>query len=51
MSVGRYSLVMFPLFILLATVKNETVRYAWMFASTLFLALDIILFVNNYWAG
>lgn len=51
MSVGRYSLVMFPLFILLATVKNETARYAWILTSTLFLALDIILFVNNYWAG
>lgn len=51
MSVGRYSLVMFPLFILLASIKNKTVQFAWIFASTLFLALDIILFVNNYWAG
>lgn len=51
MSVGRYSMVMFPLFILLATVKNKNFQYAWIFASTLFLALDIMLFVNNYWAG
>lgn len=51
MSVGRYSLVMFPLFILLASIKNETFRLGWIFTSTLFLALDIMLFVNNYWAG
>ena len=51
MSVGRYSLVMFPLFILLAGVKDQTVRAGWMLLSTLFLALDIILYVNNYWAG
>jgi len=51
MSVGRYSLVMFPLFILLASVKNKTAQLGWIFASTLFLALDIMLFVNNYWAG
>jgi len=51
MSVGRYSLVMFPLFILLAGVKDKTLKAGWMLASTLFLALDIVLFVNNYWAG
>jgi len=51
MSVGRYSLVMFPLFILLAGTKDRTVRAGWMLLSTLFLALDIILFVNDYWAG
>lgn len=51
MSVGRYSLVMFPLFILLAKIKNKTVQMGWILLSTLFLALDIILWVNNYWAG
>jgi len=51
MSIGRYSLVLFPMFILLATVKNKNFQYAWIFASTLFLAMDIMLFVNNYWAG
>lgn len=51
MSVGRYSLVMFPLFILLATIKNKTIQMGWILASTLFFAMDIILFVNNYWAG
>lgn len=41
MSIGRYSLVLFPMFILLATVKNKNFQYAWIFASTLFLAMDI----------
>jgi Gpi18-like mannosyltransferase len=51
MSIGRYSLVLFPLFILLASVKNESFRIGWLFASTLFLAQGIILFVSNSWAG
>ncbi|MFA7318998.1 MAG: hypothetical protein WC022_00130 [Parcubacteria group bacterium] len=51
MSIGRYSLVLFPVFILLAKVKNKTFQQVWIFSSILFLALDIILFVNNYWAG
>ncbi len=51
MSVGRYSLVMFPLFILLAKIKDRNLQLGWILLSTLFFALDIILWVNNYWAG
>ncbi len=51
MSMGRYSLVLFPLFILLATIKNRTVLQGWIFGSALLLAMDIVLWVNNYWAG
>jgi Gpi18-like mannosyltransferase len=51
MSVGRYSLVMFPLFILLASIKNKNFRFGWVLFSSLFFALDIVLWVNNYWAG
>jgi hypothetical protein len=51
MSIGRYSLVLFPLFILLAKIKNKTILQGWIFTSALFLAMDIILWVNNYWAG
>lgn len=51
MSIGRYSLVLFPVFILLAKIKNKTFQQTWIFTSALFLALDIILLVNNYWAG
>jgi hypothetical protein len=51
MSIGRYSLVMFPVFIALARIRQPLFRPIWLFASTLFLALDILLFINNYWAG
>lgn len=51
MSMGRYLLILFPLFILLASVKNKLFQQAWMMASIMFLALDIILWVNQYWAG
>ena len=51
MSIGRYSLALFPLFILLAKIKNKMILQSWILLSTLFLALDIILWVNNYWAG
>ncbi len=51
MSIGRYSLVLFPIYILLAKIKNKTFQQVWIGTSILFFALDIILFVNNYWAG
>ena len=51
MSMGRYILVLFPIYILLASIKNQCLRQALVFISILFLALYTILFVNNYWAG
>jgi hypothetical protein len=51
MSIGRYILVLFPLYIVLASIKNRTARYAWIFASLLLLGMYTTLFVNNYWAG
>lgn len=51
MSIGRYILVLFPVYILLASVKNQYLQRAWIFISTLLLAMYTILFVNNYWAG
>jgi Gpi18-like mannosyltransferase len=51
MSIGRYSLVLFPVFILLASIKDKTFQQVWIFSSSLFLAMDIILWTNNYWAG
>lgn len=52
-SVNRYTLVIFPIFIYLAIIseKNKTFNYLWLMGSTLFLALNIILFVNWHWAG
>lgn len=51
MSIGRYILVLFPIYILLASTKNQYFQQAWAFISILFFALYTILFVNNYWAG
>lgn len=51
MSIGRYILVLFPIYILLASIKNQYLQQALTFTSILLLALYTILFVNNYWAG
>ena len=51
MSVGRYILVLFPIYILLASIKNQYLRQTWIFISTLLLTMYTILFVSNYWAG
>lgn len=51
MSIGRYILVLFPIFILLATYRHRLIVQGWMLLSGLLLALNILLFVNNYWAG
>ena len=51
MSIGRYILALFPMYILLASIKNKDLKQAWSFISVLLLAMYIILFVNNYWAG
>ncbi|MFA6392413.1 MAG: mannosyltransferase family protein [Patescibacteria group bacterium] len=51
MGIGRFILVLFPLFILPATFKNEMSRYVWISISSGMLALYTLLFVNNYWAG
>ena len=51
MSIGRYILALFPIYILLASIKDQHLKQGWIFVSTLFLAMYIILFVNNYWAG
>ena len=51
MSIGRYILVLFPMYIFVASLSSAYIRYVWMFISVLLFALITILFVNNYWAG
>ncbi len=51
MSINRFVLVLFPMYILIALIKNQYLKQAWAFFSILFLAMYIILFVNNYWSG
>jgi hypothetical protein len=51
MSIGRYVLVLFPMYIALATLKDHAVKRGYTTASVLLLAMNIALFVNWYWAG
>lgn len=51
MSIGRYLLVLFPMYIIGASLRNDVAKYAWVLVSGLLLALNTILFVNWYWAG
>lgn len=51
MSIGRYLLVLFPMYIAIATIKNEYVRWGWLLFSGLLLALYTVLFVHGHWAG
>ena len=51
MSIGRYILVLFPIYIVGAMIKNDMIRYVWILVSTMLMALNTYLFVNWYWAG
>ncbi len=51
MSVSRFSLILFPIFILIASVKNQRFQFGWNLISILLLAIYTTFFVNNYWAG
>lgn len=51
MSIGRYILVLFPIYVIGASLKNETVKYGWIIVSAMLMALNTYLFVNWYWAG
>ena len=48
---ARYSMVLFPIHLIGAGIGSPVGRGAWLFGSVLLLALDIICFVNHYWAG
>lgn len=50
-SMNRYVAVLFPAFILLGRIQNETVRDVIALAFTAGLALTTFLFVQAYWAG
>lgn len=51
MSIGRYILVLFPMYIVFASIKNEYIRWGWLLLSALLFALYTILFVHGHWAG
>ena len=51
MSIGRYIVVLFPMYIALATIRNQHFKNIYILGSVLLLALNVALFVNWYWAG
>lgn len=51
MSIGRFVLILFPIYILLASVKSREFKFGWQLLSILMLAVYTMLFVNDYWAG
>ncbi|MFA6511936.1 MAG: mannosyltransferase family protein [Patescibacteria group bacterium] len=51
LSIGRFVLVLFPIFIAVAMIHNAYIKLGIAFASILLLALYTLLFVNGYWAG
>jgi hypothetical protein len=50
LGLARYALVLFPIHLIGAGIRSTVARSAWLFGSTLLLALNIICFVNHYWA-
>ncbi len=51
MSITRFTQILFPIFILIASIRNSEFQYSWRLISILLLAIFTTLFVNNYWAG
>ncbi len=47
-AIYRYGLVIFPVFIILAMIKNETYYQLWMYFSLILLGLLTVMFINGY---
>lgn len=48
-AIHRYGLVIFPVFILLSLIKNETYYQLWIYFSLTLLGLLTVMFINSYW--
>ena len=51
LGISRYAMVLFPIYLIAGSVRSFVGRMAWWLGSALLLALNIIRFVNHYWAG
>lgn len=51
LGIPRYSMVLFPMYLIAASLPSPVHRGAWLFGSALFLALDIIRFTHHYWVS
>ena len=50
LGIGRYAMMLFPIYLIAAGIRSSVVKNAWLFASTLLLSMNIICFINHYWA-
>jgi hypothetical protein len=50
-AIHRYGLIIFPIFILLALIKNETYLQIWMYFSLTMLGFLTVLYINSYWVS
>lgn len=48
-AIHRYTLVIFPIFIALSTLKNPIFKFSWLIFSLTFLGLLSVMFINAYW--
>nr|NJM03034.1 hypothetical protein [Desulfobacula sp.] len=51
LAVTRYSMMLFPIYLMAASMGSVLGRGAWMLTSVLLLAMNIIAFLNHYWVG
>ncbi len=51
LAVARYSMMLFPIYLMAASMGSFIGRGAWLLTSVLLLALNIIGFLNHYWVG
>ncbi len=51
LAISRYSMVLFPIYFIGASIRSPVIRGAWFLTSTLLLALDTIRFMNHYWTS
>lgn len=51
MSIGRYVLTLFPVFILGGMIKDKYKQQLWIILSVLLAGLYTLLFISHYWAG
>jgi len=47
----RYSMMLFPIYLMAAAMGSVLGRGSWMLISVLLLAMNIIAFLNHYWVG
>lgn len=50
-SIHRYGLVIFPIFILMALIKNQIILNYWVYFSLMLQGLLVVLFFNSFWVS